>query len=197
MADDPLKRSSLRCFLALPLHDLFHEELRCILGVFRRGMPGVRGVEPRQVHLTLHFFGSIPASEIEHIDRSMRQVAALHAPMRLMLSGVGGFPNLSRPDILWLGLEDKSGTLLGFQKALCAAVEQLGFKTEARPFYPHVTIGRVKKRTGSLETLASRIPFRFPSAERTADHFALYQSQCLPDGVRYEILKTYPLSKKT
>ncbi len=197
MAEDPLNRSALRCFLALPLHELFHDELRCILGTFRRGIPGVRGVEPRQVHLTLHFFGSIPPSEIDHIDGSMRQVASLYAPLRVALDGVGGFPDLKRPDILWLGMEDKAGTLLSFQKALRAAVGQLGFKTETRPFYPHVTIGRIKKRTGSLETLASRIPFRFPSAEKTADHFALYQSHCLPEGVRYEILKTYPFSKKT
>ncbi len=154
-------------------------------------------MEPQQVHLTLHFFGSIPASEIPHIDSSMRQVASLHAPLRLMLNGVGGFPDLKRPDILWLGVEERTGALLAFQKALRAAVDQLGFKTDARPFYPHVTIGRIKKKTGSLESLASRIPYRFPSAEKTLDHFALYQSHCLPEGVRYEILKTYALSKKS
>lgn len=197
MAEDPLKRLSLRCFLAIPLGELFREELALILEPLQRRVSGVRWVDSKQVHLTLHFFGSISAADLERINLAMRGVTVFPESVWVTLDRIGGFPSLERPNILWLGVSEKTGKLLSLQKAIRDVVEGLGFEVESRPFHPHATIGRVENRSGEGKTLAAMTCFRFPTAGKIIDHFVLYQSRCLPQGARYEILKTYPISKKT
>jgi RNA 2',3'-cyclic 3'-phosphodiesterase len=196
MAEDLLKQATARVFLAIPLHEIFRQEIESLLGPFRRKISGVRWVEPPNVHLTLHFFGSVPANEIELIRLFSKKIALLFAPLHLSLGRVGGFPSLERPNIVWLEVLEHAGKLLSLQKAIQGEVRTLGFEIEARPFQPHVTIGRVKWKSQDLKTLVTKVPFEGPTLAKTADHFVLYQSHLLPEGVRYEILETYPLSKK-
>ena len=196
MAEDPLKQAVARVFLAIPLHEIFRQEIENILRPLRREISGVRWAESRQVHLTLHFFGPVPKKEIELIHLFSKKVASLFSPFKLNMARIGGFPSLERPDIVWLGVEEPTGRLLSLQKAIQGEVRTLGFKNEARLFQPHVTIGRVKRKSQDLRSLLLKVPLAWPTPEKTADHFVLYQSHYLPEGVRYEILKTYALSKK-
>lgn len=196
MAEDPLKPGVARVFLAIPFHGIFQQEVTPILRPLCREISGVRWTEPLQVHLTLHFFGIVSIKEIDLIHLLSKKVASLFSPLHLTLNRIGGFPSLEKPDIVWLGVEESSGQLLSLQKAIQGEIRTNGFKTEARPFEPHATIGRVKRKSQDLKTLLAKVPFKWPTPARTADHFALYQSHYLPEGVRYEIIKTYPLSKK-
>jgi len=196
MAEDPLRKATARLFLAIPLHAIFHQEIENVLSPLRREISGVRWTEPHKVHLTLHFFGSVPVNEIELIHLSSKKVALLFSPFQLSLDRIGGFPSFEKPDIVWLGVEERAGRLLSLQKAIQGEVRTLGFKTESRPFLPHATIGRVKWKIKDLQPLLAKVGSALPTPEKTADRFVLYQSHCLPEGVRYEILKTYPLSKK-
>ena len=196
MAEDPLKKSAARVFLAIPLHEVFPKELEKILSPLRHPGSGVRWTEPRNVHLTLHFFGDVSPKEIEPIHLSSKKVAALFSPLGLSLDRIGGFPSLEKPEILWLGVGEPAGRLLSLQKALQGEVRTLGFKTETRPFQPHATIGRVKWKSQDLGALLAKVALGCLTLAKTADHFVLYQSHILPEGVRYEILNTYPLSKK-
>jgi len=151
----------------------------------------------RQVHLTLHFLGAVPAKEIELIHLFSKKVASLFSPLKLSLDQVGGFPSLERPAIVWLGIAEGAGRLLSLQKAIQGEVRTLGFRDEARPFLPHATIGRIKRKNKDLRSLLAKPPFKLPTPEKAADHFVLYQSHCGPEGVRYEALKSYALSQKT
>lgn len=195
MAEDSLIRTAARVFLAIPLHEIF-PEIGGILRPLCCQVPGVRWADPRRVHLTLHFFGFISAKEIELIHPSFKKIMSFFSPFKLCLGGIGGFPDLERPHIVWLGIEEHAGRLLSLQKAIQGEVRALGFETEARPFQPHATIGRVKRKNQNLGPLLKNLKIQLPHPERTVDHVALYQSRFLPDGVRYEILKIYPLSKK-
>lgn len=196
MAEDPLKQGPARVFLAIPL-DGFFPEIEGVLRPLRREIPGVRWVDARQVHLTLHFFGPVPVKEIELIHLFSKKVAALFSPLRLSLHRLGAFPSLEKPSIVWLGVAEQSGRLLSLQKAIAGEARTLGFKTEERPFLPHATIGRVKWKDKDLGKLLASAAVDGPAPAKAADHFVLYQSHCLPGGVRYEVLKTYALSKKT
>jgi RNA 2',3'-cyclic 3'-phosphodiesterase len=196
MAEDPLKKAPARIFLAIPLDEIFHHEIENLLLPLRREISGVRWSGAGQIHMTLHFFGAVSRQEIELIHLSSQKIASLFSPLKLSLDRIGGFPGLEKPDIIWLGVEEPSGRLLSLQKAIEGEVRTLGFKTEARAFEPHVTLGRVKWKSQELKPLLAKIPSGLPTPEKTVDHFSLYQSHYLPEGVRYEILKTYSLSKK-
>lgn len=196
MADDPLKQAAARVFLAIPLYDIFRKELGLLLGPACRKIAGVRWVRPEQVHLTLHFFGAVPLKEIELIHVFSKKVASLFPPLALTLDRIGGFPSLEKPEIVWLGVGEPVGRLLSLQKAILGEVRTLGFRTEARPFEPHATLARVKRKSPDLGPFLAKAAPGLPTPSKIADHLVLYQSHCLPEGVRYEVLKTYPLSKK-
>lgn len=195
MAEDTLKDPRFRLFLAVPLHEVFLQEISSVLEPLSRKLSGVKWVEPHQVHLTLHFFGSTSPDEIGRIDTGMKQVATLYQPFEASLAKIGGFPDLRRPNVIWLGIQEKTGKLLALYQTVRKELQQLGFETEHRPFQPHVTLGRVKKHGGDLRPVLEKIPFKLPTAEKILNHFVLYQSHTLPEGARYEALKTYPLQK--
>lgn len=197
MADDPVNDPSPRLFLALPFHDIFSREIGLILGRLTRRMPDVRWVRAAQIHLTLHFFGATPAAAIERIDQAMGRVAKRFSPFGVTLEKIGGFPDLKRPNVIWVGVRDQNQELESLYRAVRGEVSQLGFPVESRPFQAHVTLGRVKKKIADAESILSKPGVEFPTAVKILDRFHLYQSHCLPDGARYEILKHYAFTKAT
>lgn len=195
MAEDPLKTPTLRLFLAIPFHEVFFQEISCVLESLSRKITGIRYVNPQQVHLTLHFFGSTPAAQVEQIDASLRKLALIFTPFQVCLGQIGGFPSLRHPKVIWMGIQEKTGQLSLLYQMIQREVQQLGFEIEHRPIHPHVTLGRIQKRCGDLEPMLSKIKFDLPTQEKVLDHFVLYQSHCFPEGARYEVLKTYPMQK--
>ncbi|MBU9889929.1 MAG: RNA 2',3'-cyclic phosphodiesterase [Candidatus Omnitrophica bacterium] len=194
MADDPLKTTSLRLFLAVPFHDIFPAELDAMLTRFSRLVWDVRWARSAQVHLTLHFFGSVAVNEVARIDQAMRNVALCFRPFPVSLDGIGAFPGLERPSVLWAGVRDPDQRLFPLYEKVRTEVLRLGFPVESRRFQAHITLGRVKKKPANLGPLIESIG-QWPMA-RTGmiDRFCLYQSRCLPEGARYEVLKDYALS---
>lgn len=187
----------LRLFLAVPLKQVFLKDIQEVLTPLRAKIPGIKWTEPEQVHITLHFFGDTQAAEVKRIDQAMRNILPRFGPVSARLNGVGGFPDLRRPHVLWIGVEEESGVLLELQRAVLHEVKGLGFDVESRPFKPHATLGRVKKipSSVSIQEEIGRIKFALPTLPKTLDHFVLYQSRLLPGGARYEVLRSFPLAK--
>ena len=71
-----------------------------------------------------------------------------------------------------------------------AAMETCGIPPEKRPYQPHVTLARAKGRLPLRITRAEESAF---TASFDATEFRLYQSQTLPQGAHYEILRAFPL----
>lgn len=87
-------------------------------------------------HLTLHFIGE--TSRVSSLKKAMNAVS--FKPFELCISKCGCFKR-SSGDIYWIGIEEND-TLYGVYKDLAAELNRNGFKTEARAFKPHLTIGR-------------------------------------------------------
>jgi len=100
-------------------------------------------VRTDQVHLTLKFLGDTEEGLVSEITEAIRSSCRGVAPLEVRLRGMGAFPNLSRMNVIWVGLE--GGELLGqIARSLDRALEPLGFHAEARPWSAHVTLARVK-----------------------------------------------------
>ena len=72
-------------------------------------------------------------------------------------------------------------------------VEPHGYK---KYIAPYDLVSTMRASVCVLGPLLAKLGRELPTPERTADHFVLFQSHCLPEGARYEALKIYPLSKK-
>ena len=96
------------------------------------------------MHLTLLFLGEVEQLDVVGICRAAKAVAARHESFNLDVSGVGGFPNMRRPKVLWAGMGDGVETLKALHADLEAALLELGcYRREDRAFVPHLTLGRL------------------------------------------------------
>jgi 2'-5' RNA ligase len=148
----------------------------------------VRLVAPEALHVTLVFLGYKPEKEIPRIAELMRASVPAGEPPELVASGVKPVPP-RRPRLFALDLDDDGGRAVAVQAALsdAFAAEKL-YVPEKRPFWPHVTLARVK-RGAVAEPLEAPAP---PSAPWRADAVTLYRSTLLPQGARYDTLERVP-----
>lgn len=164
-----------------------------------RAADAVRWVPAANLHLTLQFLGAVPGERVAAVEAAVREAAAgAAAPIALDVGGPGGFPNARRPRVLWLGLSGDVGPLGAAVADLGRRLGALGFPPEARPFSPHLTVGRARDPRGApglggaLAGLAggATVPWRVTD-------LVLFESHLSPAGPRYEALLRAPLGPVT
>jgi 2'-5' RNA ligase len=143
----------IRTFIAIELDESIKDGLTRLQEGLKGEVPqgSVRWVRPASIHLTLKFLGDVPADQIGEITRALERSCQGFAPFSLTCGGLGCFPNLKRPRVVWVGVHEETGTLAQLQKAIEANVAPLGYPTEKRKFSPHLTLGRVQRRVSSSD----------------------------------------------
>jgi len=141
----------VRTFIAIELDQTINAALADLQGQLKAKVPqgSVRWVKPGGIHLTLKFLGDVPANRIEEIERALTQACAGFPAFSFSVGGLGCFPNPRRPRVVWVGVQEESGTLAGLQKAIEDEMEKLGFAPEGRRFHAHLTLGRTQRRASS------------------------------------------------
>ena len=152
----------------------------------------VAWVPAANLHLTLKFLGTVGEELVEGITGACKRVAMRHAPFEARAGGLGAFPSLQQPSVLWVGVE-ASPALAALQRDVEAAMVALGFDREERPYHPHVTVGRVKESRGSGEELwrGDAACGSSPLAE-----IIVYESRTRSAGAEYVARARVPLGMK-
>jgi len=103
----PMMRTFIACDVPRPLR----EHLAGIQSRLR-GIPlDLRWVKPENIHLTLKFLGDTPRHIVDQLREAVDRVAAGRAEFTLQAGGLGVFPNLKRPRVLWVGLSGATASL--------------------------------------------------------------------------------------
>ena len=141
----------VRTFIAIELDETINAAIADLQGQLKAKVPreSVRWVKPEGIHLTLKFLGDVPANRIEEIERALTQACAGFPAFSFSVGGLGCFPNPRRPRVVWVGVQEESGTLARLQKAIEDGLEKLGFAPEGRKFHAHLTLGRTQQRASS------------------------------------------------
>lgn len=141
----------VRTFIAIELDEGIKAALADLQERLKAKVPQdtVRWVRPEGIHLTLKFLGSVPASRIEEIKRALTQACAGFSWLSLSVGGLGCFPRFRRPRVIWVGVQEETGSLKRLQKAIEGEMERLGFAPEGREFHAHLTLGRTQRRASS------------------------------------------------
>jgi 2'-5' RNA ligase len=105
----------------------------------------VRWVHPDNVHLTIRFLGDIHAPLVNAVRDALSPLSQLN-PFPFAVKGVGAFPSFGSPRVIWVGIADPDERLAQLAARIDDRLASVGFKSEARKFRPHVTIGRVSRR---------------------------------------------------
>jgi RNA 2',3'-cyclic 3'-phosphodiesterase len=186
----------MRTFIAIPLPPECHALLEELQTGMRQTGADVRWTAIRSIHLTLKFLGEIDAELVPELGAKLR--ADLPAqPFPLRVGGVGGFPNLRSPRVIWCGIQgdlDALGRLQARVEETCAV---LGFAPEDRAFQPHLTLGRVQGKR-NLQSLLDYIKIGSVLEHGfTVDRFNVYKSVLTPKGPLYTVLDTVELKRSS
>src|SRR4051794_41601244 len=113
----------------------------------------LRLVARAALHVTLVFLGHLPETEIRPIERLMNAALPdIETPL-LTATGVKAVPP-RRPRLFALDLDDQAGRAGMVQASISDALETAGlYEPEKRPFWPHVTLARVRanERVAAVE----------------------------------------------
>ncbi|HQI80583.1 MAG TPA: RNA 2',3'-cyclic phosphodiesterase [Deltaproteobacteria bacterium] len=180
----------IRTFVALPIPDEIKASLDAAVGVLRGRNPGVRWVRPEGLHITLKFLGDIEEHTVAPLCADL-DVAARTCPVpSLSLAGLGAFPGLKRPRVVWVGLAGDMEHLVALASAVDRACARHGIAPEKRPFSGHITLGRLKTPTVVDLGIGS------VSGQFSASEVRLYRSVLTPGGAQYTVLHRSSLGGK-
>ena len=173
-------------FLALDLPEAARERLVDWRDLILDGRRDLRPVRPEALHVTLVFLGWQDEAAAERIAEAAFGALPAAPPPRLTATGVRAVPPRNAR-LFALDLDDEGGRTTALQAAMSDALEAgRWYRPEKRPFWPHVTLARVKRGERRVAPPPDR-PAPPPEAF-DAGVVTLYRSTLRPQGAIYEPL---------
>jgi RNA 2',3'-cyclic 3'-phosphodiesterase len=149
------------------------------------GRDELRPVARDSLHVTLCFLGWRPEKEIPAIADTVSGACRGVEAARLSPLALEPVPP-RRPRLFALDLDDPGGRARALQAAISDALEAARmYEPERRPFWPHVTLARVKRGARAPRLEDGESP---PSEPFEASEVTLYRSTLRPQGALYEPL---------
>ncbi len=176
----------VRMFVALDLPEMARKDI-ADWGESELTDPALRVVAPEALHVTLAFLGNRAPAEVERIERAMEEVADI--PVLLELGGPVGRPTGDRPRLVALPVLHRPVEALEERLSEVLAFDGL-YEPGKRPFWPHVTVARVRAEgRGSRRPRRVKVPTG-PSPTKRIGWFdgvriSLYRSELQPSGSHY------------
>jgi len=147
-------------------------------------------VAPQNIHVTVRFLGDTSPGMVEKVYEAMKKVQ--FTPFTIQIRGIGVFPNLNYPRVVWAGMTEGVEQLKSIFDQLEPQLRLLGFQADAYGFSPHLTIARVRSGTNKqrlAELVAKKGDYEFGSIK--ADCLKLKRSQLSPKGPTYSTVREF------
>jgi 2'-5' RNA ligase len=184
----------MRLFVAIGLPDQVKERLAKVVAQLRTPRADVRWIPTESMHLTLKFLGNVDVRDVGAVDAAVNRVADAARSTRGRLCGLGSFPHLRRPRVLWIGARTGDAALATLYAALQAELAGIGFPVDRRGFHPHVTLGRARSDERLPELRAVLNELRSVDAgDFPIDALTLFESELRSGGARYNALGVHAL----
>ena len=192
-----------RLFVGIEFPESHHQLLSELLTLVADSDLPIRWIGANAAHLTLHFIGEVPVETAELLRLGFSGAAGSTHPFSMSIDGAGAFPNLDKPQVIWLGLSGDLAQLRLLHRASETFLLGFDIATEQRQFKPHITLGRTRQslqspqinelvrmmRSGPVQSNLAALADPF-----TVDHLHLYRSHLSHEGATHEILATARLS---
>ncbi len=158
--------------------------------------PLIRWVAPQNVHLTLKFLGDVEPADLARLVEALKTELITQETFALSVGGLGAFPSPQRARVVWIGLAAPPALMI-LAHNIEAVASGLGYPAEARPFSPHLTIGRVGQAVSKAD--AQRICTALEGMQvgglgtLRVDAVHIFKSELQPGGSVYTPLYTLPM----
>jgi 2'-5' RNA ligase len=183
----------IRAFVGIRIDPEVTRRIREAQARLEKPLKRIRWVKDKSLHLTLKFLGEIPEERVAAAGDALERATRGRESFVFGCRGLGVFPDIRRPRVLWVGLEGK--WLVPLAAAVDERLEAVGFARERREFKPHLTLGRWREFDGRTDLLRQQL-------EGWKDHdfgvspvneVIFFQSVLKPDGAIYTPLRIFPL----
>ncbi len=158
-----------------------YSSLKAVLGNEK-----INWVDPSNIHLTLAFLGDTEEDRIKVAAIMLKQQCNGFGEFDFNLSGAGVFKDFRDPRVIWIGIGN-SEKLVELHEVIKTGLDDTGFKTEDRPFRPHITIGRIKslRDPGALRSAVEK--YKDSGIQKVnVQEVILYESILKPAGPVYK-----------
>jgi len=192
--------SLLRTFIAVEIPSHVQKKIQQETEPLRKaiGASFVRWVSIQNVHLSLKFLGDVSPASVDTLTQMLRAEADSCPEFDMQISGLGSFPSLRRPRVLFIGIQAPA-ELEALYRGIESACARLGYESEGRGFSPHLTIGRIKQDASASD----QQKVRHALAETKIDSLGiarvnsvhLYKSDLKPTGSVYTQIFSASLKK--
>lgn len=186
----------IRAFVAVEMPDKIRDELSRLQSKLQQscGFCPAKWVTPASIHLTLQFLGNVPLSKIGGIKNALTKLSSFYNAFEVTLAGLGVFPGIHSPRVVWVGLGGDLEQLSKIQKHLEQLLAESGFNPETRPFSPHLTLARIRDEASSadrqkLGQVISSMTYK-PGCKIPVRSISLIKSQLTPSGPIYTVLSS-------
>ena len=159
-----------------------------VQGALARTGADLKLVAPQNIHVTIRFLGDIRADMFDSVHEGMKQV--VFSAFDCDVHGLGVFPDLRHPRVVWAGMKKGSDELKKVANQLEPQLRNLGFSPDSKGFSPHLTLARV--RTGRNKDEMARIVMEMADYDfgvLKADCLKLKKSVLTPTGPIYSTLR--------
>lgn len=143
---------------------------------------------PEKLHITLKFLGSTEEGKLDGVIDIVETSAQNTGPFEIEIAGTSSFPSPKSPRLLWLGVNEPSGTLKDLAERIDRHCAKFGFEKEKRVFKPHLTIARIRDPRTAADLGIAHDAGGFGPIKFDCDELILYESELGRAGSVYSKL---------
>jgi len=138
-------------------------------------------VELHNMHFTVQFLGEVSEEMIRKISDALSSIE--FSAFSISFAGIGVFPNLNSPRVIWIGVTDGINELEKLAEMIRSKLSHIGFSPDKK-FKPHVTIFRVKNKIEGLPDKLEKFS-SYSFGKQLISEIKLKKSELTPNGPVY------------
>lgn len=178
-----------RLFLAIEIPSKIKQKISDLQEELKAAGVEASWTNPKNIHLTLFFFGDTDYTLIPEICESLLKIDL--KSIQIACSNLSGFPDLERPHTLWIGIKENKDLSLLQEKILKILQEANINFDNSKEFKPHLTFARFKK-VGNIKEILGKIPDKdFPCF--SVKELVLFESELSNEGPIYKRVKVFTI----
>lgn len=182
-------QNSQRLFIAVDLDHSLKQALQTQSLALQKDFStaNLRWSKPEQLHVTLKFLGDVSTDAINTLLNQLQDISFNIATPQIISQALVTFPE-HHPRFLAVQLAPNP-ELLQLQQQIEQACATLGYPTETRKFFPHITLARSQRQ----QPLNLSLPKLTTPLQQPVHHITLFSSHPCEHGSEYEIIEQLPL----
>jgi 2'-5' RNA ligase len=186
----------MRIFISIEIPEKIKDTIEKLIEEMKQVVIPIKWIEKKSLHVTLKFLGWIDDKKIEELADVTSKCVKDCGDFELGFAGIGAFPDLKRPRVIWTGISEGKDRATGLAECLDKKLAKLGYRSEDSDFSPHLTVGRIKDRidlsalTRFISEKAGLILGSFD-----VDHISIMKSSLKRSSPVYEEIKRIRLTR--